>query len=291
MLVAEFLRRACACTGHPAPARHRPRHDGQAEQRDELEARLTAQPIVEQVFYESKQDAYERFKEQFKDEPELVETVTPDALPASFRVKLQDPEQFGVIRDKYEAWPGVEDIIDQRNAPFTLNAPGHKASLTARYTNPVRAWGGEVRGRYMDGFPVNSGVYSSYGTFAILMAIAVPVAFDLGASMNLTIAAVLSGGLLGDHCSPISDTTVLASVGADCDHLSHVWTQAAYAAVTGAVTVLAFWLAGLYESHWVLIIAMVILLAAMTAMMRAFGAPEGGPSDAAAVTSPAAPAE
>ena len=59
-----------------------------------------------------------------------------------------------------------EDVVDQRNAPFTLNAPGHKASLTARYASPIRAWGGELRGRYMDGFPVNSGVYSSYGTFA-----------------------------------------------------------------------------------------------------------------------------
>jgi iron complex outermembrane receptor protein len=59
-----------------------------------------------------------------------------------------------------------EDVLDQRNAPFTLNAPGHKASLTARYANQVRSWGGELRGRYTDGFPVNSGVYSSYGTFA-----------------------------------------------------------------------------------------------------------------------------
>jgi Na+/H+ antiporter NhaC len=115
---------------------------------------------------------------------------------------------------------------------------------------------------------------SSYGTFAILMAIAVPVGFELGASMHLTIAAVLSGGLMGDHCSPISDTTVLASVGADCDHLSHVWTQGAYAGVTGAVTVLAFWLGGVYETHWVLMIAVVVLVAAMTTMMRTFGAPE-----------------
>jgi outer membrane receptor for ferrienterochelin and colicins len=58
-----------------------------------------------------------------------------------------------------------EDVIDQRNAPFTLNAPGYKGSLTARYTSLALGWGGEVRGRYLDGFPVNSGVYSSYGTF------------------------------------------------------------------------------------------------------------------------------
>ena len=114
---------------------------------------------------------------------------------------------------------------------------------------------------------------SSYGTFAILMAIAVPVAFQLDASMYLTIAAVLSGGLFGDHVSPISDTTVLASVGADCPHLNHVTTQAGYAALTGAVTILAYWMAGVYETPWVLVIAIVILFLAMTTAMRMMGKP------------------
>jgi outer membrane receptor for ferrienterochelin and colicins len=58
-----------------------------------------------------------------------------------------------------------DDVLDPRNAPLTLNAPGHKASLTARYASSIRRVGGEIRGRYTDGFPVNSGVYSSYGTF------------------------------------------------------------------------------------------------------------------------------
>lgn len=112
---------------------------------------------------------------------------------------------------------------------------------------------------------------SSYGTFAILMAIAVPVGFDLGASMYLTIAAVLSGGLFGDHCSPISDTTVLASVGADCHHLNHVTSQGAYAGLTGIVTLLAYWMAGVYETPYVLVIAVVVLFIAMTTTMRLFG--------------------
>ncbi len=113
---------------------------------------------------------------------------------------------------------------------------------------------------------------SSYGTFAILMAIAIPVGFELGASMYLTIAAVLSGGLMGDHASPISDTTVLASVGADCNHLSHVTTQGAYAGLTGLVTILAYWMAGVYESPYVLFIAMIVLFISMTLAMRFFGA-------------------
>jgi Na+/H+ antiporter NhaC len=114
---------------------------------------------------------------------------------------------------------------------------------------------------------------SSYGTFAILMAIAVPVGFQLEASMYLTIAAVLSGGLFGDHCSPISDTTVLASVGADCPHLNHVTSQGAYAVLTGGVTMIAYWMAGLYETPLVLFIAIVILFITMTTAMRLFGHP------------------
>lgn len=113
---------------------------------------------------------------------------------------------------------------------------------------------------------------SSYGTFAILMAIAIPVGAELGASMYLTIAAVLSGGLMGDHASPISDTTVLASVGADCNHLSHVTTQGAYAGLTGLVTMLAYWMAGVYESPYVLFIAIIVLFISMTLAMRFFGA-------------------
>ncbi len=112
---------------------------------------------------------------------------------------------------------------------------------------------------------------SSYGTFAILMSIAVPVGYDLGASMYLTIAAVLSGGLFGDHVSPISDTTVLASAGAQCEHLDHVTTQAAYAVVTGTVALLAFAMAGVYESPYVLLIAVAILFVTLSVLMKVFG--------------------
>ena len=112
---------------------------------------------------------------------------------------------------------------------------------------------------------------SSYGTFAILMAIAIPVGFELGASMYLTIAAVLSGGLFGDHVSPISDTTVLASVGADCSHINHVTTQGAYAGLTGLVTILAFLLGGIHDTPYVLLIAIIVLFISMPLAMRFFG--------------------
>jgi len=82
------------------------------EQRDQLNSDLHSTPQVETVFYESKQDAYKRFQEQFKDSPDLVNNVTPDALPESYRVKLKNPEQFQVVASAYQDRPGVDSVQD-----------------------------------------------------------------------------------------------------------------------------------------------------------------------------------
>ncbi len=82
------------------------------EQRNQLNADLHATPQVLDVFYESKQDAYKRFKEQFKDSPDLVNNVSPDALPESFRVKLKNPEQFNVVASAFQDRPGVDSVQD-----------------------------------------------------------------------------------------------------------------------------------------------------------------------------------
>jgi cell division transport system permease protein len=75
---------------------------------------LEAEPVVAEVFYESKDEAYARFTELFKDQPNLIESVDPDILPASFRVRLEDPALFAVIAEQFDAYPGVEEIVDQR---------------------------------------------------------------------------------------------------------------------------------------------------------------------------------
>ncbi|WP_337062478.1 permease-like cell division protein FtsX [Kineococcus sp. G2] len=83
-----------------------------AEQRDALRAQLEASPLVDRVFYESQQEAYENFLEQYDDS--LTENVTPDALPESFRVRLTQPDRYEEIRDQFAGQPGVEDVPDQR---------------------------------------------------------------------------------------------------------------------------------------------------------------------------------
>jgi cell division transport system permease protein len=83
-----------------------------SDQRLQIGKDLASTPQVERVFYESKQQAYARFKEQFKDSPDLVANVTPDALPESYRVKLHDPKQFDVVASAFRDRPGVDTVQD-----------------------------------------------------------------------------------------------------------------------------------------------------------------------------------
>jgi Na+/H+ antiporter NhaC len=85
---------------------------------------------------------------------------------------------------------------------------------------------------------------TSWGTFGIMLPIAVPAAATLGLPLAPFVAASLSGGIFGDHCSPISDTTIISSMAAATDHIDHVRTQLPYALVGGAVAAVAFALLG-----------------------------------------------
>lgn len=87
---------------------------------------------------------------------------------------------------------------------------------------------------------------SSWGTFGILIPIAVPLAVTLGLPPEPFLAAVLSGGIFGDHASPISDTTIISSMAAATDHVEHVRTQLPYALLAGAVSAFGFLLVGLF---------------------------------------------
>ncbi len=81
---------------------------------------------------------------------------------------------------------------------------------------------------------------TSWGTFSIMMPIAVALSVATGAHLYLVIGAVVSGGIFGDHASPISDTTIISSMAAGCDHIEHVTTQLPYALIGGALAALLF---------------------------------------------------
>jgi len=85
---------------------------------------------------------------------------------------------------------------------------------------------------------------TSWGTFAIMISIALPMASLHGANLFLVVAATMGGGVFGDHCSPISDTTIISSMASASDHIDHVRTQLPYALVTGVLTTLLYLLLG-----------------------------------------------
>ncbi len=88
-------------------------------------------------------------------------------------------------------------------------------------------------------------VGSSWGTFAIMIPIAVPMATTLGLPVPLLLGAAVSGAIFGDHASPISDTTVVASMASATDHIDHVRTQLPYALLAAGIAALGFLIAGL----------------------------------------------
>ena len=94
---------------------------------------------------------------------------------------------------------------------------------------------------------------TSWGTYAIMIPIAMPLAFnfsgnEMGSIIYATVAAVAGGGVFGDHCSPLSDTSILASTGAASDHIDHIKTQLPYSLLIGIITVVVYLIIGFYIS-------------------------------------------
>jgi Na+/H+ antiporter NhaC len=89
---------------------------------------------------------------------------------------------------------------------------------------------------------------SSWTTFAILIPIAVPLAEGLALPPALLLGAVLSGGVFGDHASPLSDTSIISSMASACDHVDHVNSQLPYALVQAGLAAVAFGIAGAIAS-------------------------------------------
>ena len=112
---------------------------------------------------------------------------------------------------------------------------------------------------------------TAYGTMGILMPLAVPLAYAINPDMSFIVACtsgVLTGAIFGDHCSPISDTTILSSTGAGCDHIEHVRTQIWYSLFVGAITIIFGYIpAGFGVSIWIILPAAIIAIIAITFMV------------------------
>ena len=158
---------------------------------------------------------------------------------------------------------GMMQVIIVLVLAWTLSSLGHDLG-TARYIAELA----------QQGFPpwllplvafllsaiISFATGSSWGTFAIMLPLVIPTAFAIDAPLLVIIGAVLSGGLFGDHCSPISETTILSATGANCSQFDHFRTQLPYAMMNGAIAVTAFLLAGVFANSMIVIGAVVIQL-------------------------------
>ena len=119
---------------------------------------------------------------------------------------------------------------------------------------------------------------TSWGTFGILIPIAIAVCNKVDPSLNaLVLSSILSGSVMGDHCSPISDTTILSSTGSQCRHIDHVRTQLPYALTVGAVSFVGYLVAGFtralpygVSAGVTLAVSTALLVAALLALPRLF---------------------
>ena len=104
---------------------------------------------------------------------------------------------------------------------------------------------------------------TSWGTFSILIPIAVSVfgATEITNILTISVASILAGAVCGDHISPISDTTILASTGANCNHLDHVATQTPYALTVASVCFVTYLIAGFTKNIWLSLVIGLVLMA------------------------------
>ena len=102
---------------------------------------------------------------------------------------------------------------------------------------------------------------TSWGSFGILMPIAGTIMIETAPEMLLpALAAVLAGAVFGDHCSPISDTTILSSTGAGCNLMDHVSTQLPYALISAGVAAMGYVILGITGSVWIGLVGVIVIL-------------------------------
>lgn len=127
---------------------------------------------------------------------------------------------------------------------------------------------------FVIGLVISFATGTSWGTMAILLPLGINMAASFGVSEAMTIGAVLSGSLFGDHCAPISDTTVMSSMAAGCNHIDHVKTQIPYASLAAVSAFIAYLIVGIaglgaFVSLAIAIVVMLVLYFVATTFMGA----------------------
>jgi Na+/H+ antiporter NhaC len=158
----------------------------------------------------------------------------------------------GIMRSVYAGMKGVVPAVTILALAYCINTVSkemHAAEYVVELTESWMSPGALPAMVFLISSIISFATGTAWGTYAIMMPIALPLAYQFsGAQSDIlvlsTFAAVAGGGVFGDHCSPLSDTTVLSSLGGACDHMDHVRTQLPYALVIAAVAAVLYLVIG-----------------------------------------------
>jgi len=152
-----------------------------------------------------------------------------------------------------ESFKGMRSMIGITSILFFAFAIGqvtsdmHTGMYLASYVNDVLSPTWLAAAVFLLAAVMSFSTGTSWGTFSIMVPIAIPLAVAMDADIALVLGAVISGGVFGDHCSPISDTTIISSMATGCEHVEHVKTQLPYALFSGLLAFILFALFGMFR--------------------------------------------
>jgi len=159
----------------------------------------------------------------------------------------------GLMKTFFSGIKGVMPAVLILAFAFTINTVSKEMGTAKYVVDMTRSWLNPIFLPFMvfliSAF-ISFATGTAWGTYAIMVVMAVPLSFEFSQGqvtplVLATIAAVAGGGIFGDNCSPLSDTTVLSSLGSACDHMDHVRTQLPYALVTAIITSIFYLILGI----------------------------------------------
>jgi Na+/H+ antiporter NhaC len=227
-------------------------------------------------FFDSASDSYMNFIDAFGNSDASVGLVLGSALALVITAILYVPRKIvslkeftNSIADGFKLMAAAILIL---TFAWTLSGITNNLGATVFVAEFVRSAAGGLANLlpaivFLIALGLAFATGTSWGTFGILLPIVCAV-FPSGELMIIAVSACLAGAVAGDHCSPISDTTIMASTGAQCEHINHVSTQLPYTGLSAAVSFLGFVLAGFIQSAWIVLPICFVLILIVLLVIR-----------------------
>jgi len=219
-------------------------------------------------FFDAESSAYMNFIDAFSGSDASVGLVLGAAIAMAFTLVLYFPRKvisFKQFTDSFtEGFKAMVPAILILTFAWTLSGVTSQLGATVFVAEFVRSSAGHLANLlpaivFIIAIGLAFATGTSWGTFGVLLPIVCAV-FPSGELMIISVSACLAGAVCGDHCSPISDTTIMASTGGQCDHINHVNTQLPYALMVAGISFVGYVLAGFVQNPWVVLITSMTML-------------------------------